>query len=266
MLTYFINSYNIFSYMDIRKIALFLAWKLPPYYGSSNLYAFTKALRNLAREEYTNEEMTFIQQQAKWVDEEVYFMVLDDLWNNAVETKITWKISKEDIIDLLIDLWVSYEILWIKKEDTSTQKTIWWITPFDDTWFIRKGILNEISSKFWYWVKEVKMEKDSSWNFLWDSIREFLNKYEIYVVDIREKNLNVAIELGYILAKQKEVIVVTDQELPSDIRWFKYIKPKTITITAWTWWANQDELDEMEKDLKSDLWKAIKAKIEYLKK
>lgn len=245
---------------------MFLAWKLPPYYGSSNLYAFTKALRNFAKEEFTNDEMTFIQTQAKWVDEEVYFMVLDDLWKSTPEEQIDWKKSRKDIVELLKSLWVNDEVLGIegKEENKTKSKTIWLITPFDNTWIIRKDILNDISSKFWYWVQEVKMDKDWSGKFLWDSIVWFLDKYNLYIVDIRWQNLNVAIELGYILAKEKEVIVVTDQDLPSDIRWFKYIKPKSITITAWTWWISQEEIEDMEKDLKSDLWKAIKAKIEYL--
>lgn len=260
------NLYIYFSFMDIRKISMFLAWKLPPYYGSSNLYAFTKALRNFAKEEFTNDEMTFIQTQAKWVDEEVYFMVLDDLWKNTQEEQVEWKKSKKDIVELLKTLWVNDEVLGIeKKEEVKIKsKTIWFITPFDDTWIIRKDILNEISSKFWYWVQEVKMGKDSSWNFLWDSIVWFLNKYSLYIVDIRGQNLNVAIELGYILAKEKEVIVITDKDLPSDIRGFKYIKPEKIEYTAWNWWLDNEEINQIEINLKSNLWKAIKAKVEYL--
>ncbi len=71
--------------MDIRKIALYLAGKLPPYYGTSNLYAFSKKLHSFASEEFTREEMLFIQQQAKNIDEEVYFMVIDSLWKNATD-------------------------------------------------------------------------------------------------------------------------------------------------------------------------------------
>jgi hypothetical protein len=67
---------------DIKKISMYLAWKLPPYYWNSNLRSFTKALRSFAKEEFTNDEMIFIQTQAKWIDEKVYFMVLDDLYKN----------------------------------------------------------------------------------------------------------------------------------------------------------------------------------------
>lgn len=80
--------------IDTRKIAMFLAWKLPPYYGDSNLYSFTKELRKIAPKEFTNDEMIFIQTQAKWVDEEVYFMIIDDLY----------KIDKNKLYKLLNNL------------------------------------------------------------------------------------------------------------------------------------------------------------------
>jgi hypothetical protein len=72
--------------MDIRKVAMYLAGKLPPYYGESNLRTFTKALRKYSREEFTNEELLFIQQQALNIDESFYFNVLDDLWTQNNET------------------------------------------------------------------------------------------------------------------------------------------------------------------------------------
>jgi hypothetical protein len=90
--------------MDIRQIALYLAGKLPPYYGNSNLRSFTKVLRIFAPEEFTNEEMLFIQQQAKNNDEEVYFMILDDLREQATDTIEPHKKSKTDIIKLMQDL------------------------------------------------------------------------------------------------------------------------------------------------------------------
>lgn len=103
--------------MDIRKIAMYLAGKLPPYYGASNLRTFTKKLKLFASEEFTNDEMLFIQQQAKNVDEEVYFMVLDDLRKDATDVQELWKKSKNDIIDLLKDIGVPQEILGIFEEN-----------------------------------------------------------------------------------------------------------------------------------------------------
>jgi len=101
--------------MDIRKIALFLAGKLPPYYWNSNLYKFSKALKRLAPEEFSNDEILFIQQQAKNIDEEVYFMVLDDLWTNTIDKREEGKISKQDIIEMLQKIWVPNEVLGVEE-------------------------------------------------------------------------------------------------------------------------------------------------------
>jgi len=139
---------------------MYLAWKLPPYYGNSNLYAFTKALRKFAKEEYTNEEMTFILNQAKWIDEEVYFMVLDDLWKNTPEEKNELKKSREDIIQLLKSLWVNEEVLGIERKEeinytwfdfTNKVKSIYWdkYSTIDIWWYFEK-LCKELLIKDWF--------------------------------------------------------------------------------------------------------------------
>ena len=80
--------------MKIRDIAMYLAWRLPPYYGKSNLLTFTKALRTISKEEYTNNEILFIQKLAKWIDDEFYFMILDDL-DKEINKKDFYKILKK---------------------------------------------------------------------------------------------------------------------------------------------------------------------------
>lgn len=156
---------------------MFLAWKLPPYYGSSNLYAFTKALRNFAKEEFTNDEMTFIQNQAKWVDEEVYFMVLDDLWKTTPEEQIDWKKSRKDIIELLKSLWVNDEVLGI--EGKEEKKYTWsdfdellikkyWTTPTtNNKWDLFEELCFDILKIVW-WFTNVK--KASAWADWWIDI------------------------------------------------------------------------------------------------
>lgn len=91
--------------MDIRQIALYLAGKLPPYYGESNLYRFSKKLKNFAPEQFTNNEMQFIQNQAKGVDEDVYFMILDDLHNELI-VSVEGAKTMSDFYKLLEELWV----------------------------------------------------------------------------------------------------------------------------------------------------------------
>lgn len=67
------------------------------------------------------------------------------------------------------------------------------------------------------------MREDGS-DFLWVSVKEFLEQYPVYIVDLRRKdgttqtNINVALELGYILAQGKECIILTEDALPTDIQ------------------------------------------------
>lgn len=166
--------------MDIRKISMFLAWKLPPYYNNreSNLYAFKKFLSSkISNTEYTTEEMNFILQQAKNKDEDVYFMVLDDLWNNVLDKSEELKISKNDFIRLLIDFWIPNEVLDIEKKEEV--KYTWadfdkllikkyWDTPTtNNKWDLFEELCFDILKIVW-WFTNVK--KASAWADWWIDI------------------------------------------------------------------------------------------------
>lgn len=142
--------------LDIRKIAMFLAGKLPPYYWASNLRSFTKQLRIFAKAEFTNDEMLFIQQQAKNIDEEIYFMVLDDLWRSTTDTIEKWKRSRDDIIKLMIELGVPDDVLGIM--NNNDKKTINMDHNMDlDTLLSELSIINtwkEDAIKFEAWSKK----------------------------------------------------------------------------------------------------------------
>lgn len=69
--------------MDLRKISLYLAWKLPPHYGESRKLFFIRQLRILAPQQYTNDEIDFIDRQSKGDDEKFYGMILQDLTNTS---------------------------------------------------------------------------------------------------------------------------------------------------------------------------------------
>ncbi len=243
--------------IDINRVSAFLAWNFPPYYEQYSKMKFMKILLQEASSIFPEkEEFDFIDKHSSSL--QVFFKeslsLIEDkivLENIIIKLKVPFdaKSKYEEKIDEI-------------KDKKDFLKTIWLISPFDERWTTIKDLLNWITSNLWFNVLEVKMHKESNWHFLWDSIKEFLNKYEIYVVDLRNQNLNVAIELWYILAKEKQCIVLTDQELPSDIRGFKYIKPEKIEYTAW-----DAELDteEINSNFKSNLSKAVIAEIEYLK-
>lgn len=79
--------------MDIRKIALYLSGKLPPYYWNSQRIFFIRQLRLVAKEFYTNEEIAFIDQQTRNNDENFFAEILEDQ-----------KKSSQEIFEKLINL------------------------------------------------------------------------------------------------------------------------------------------------------------------
>ena len=119
--------------MDIRKLALYLSWKLPPYYGESNLYAFWNALKQISSEKYSREELLYISDLAKWDDEKVYFMVLDELRKQSVKDPSL----KGKFLVLLEDLSVDDEIYATLKKDISCIHE--WDDLLHDLWVISAG-------------------------------------------------------------------------------------------------------------------------------
>lgn len=77
------------------------------------------------------------------------------------------------------------------------EKTIGFITPFDDKQEKLQNLIQGILDvEFDGWkIETVSLEKDGDGKYLWESIDDFLEKYPIYIVDFRDGNLNVAIEL-----------------------------------------------------------------------
>lgn len=117
--------------IDIQKIALFLSWKLPPYYGGNKKVKFIKQLWKIDKETYSNENIDFFQKQSRDL-EEFYFMVLDDYISE--NKKIKW--WDKNISKLLNDLDLPPEMLWenektvgidIKKEWEKFKNELKWI-------------------------------------------------------------------------------------------------------------------------------------------
>jgi hypothetical protein len=103
--------------MDIRKIALYLSGKLPPYYGNSQKIFFIRQLKDLAKEYYTNEEITFIDQQTRQDDEKFIIEILED----------QKRTSEENFTKLIKKLGIPLDVLDIAIEDSQNNElnTIW---------------------------------------------------------------------------------------------------------------------------------------------
>lgn len=109
-----------FVCMDIRKIALYLSWKLPPDYVKFNRLEFMEYLSEIFW--FWFDRLDFYWKQAKEYEEEFYFLVLDYLfskWQKDENEKIKFdkllgrlnlivneEVKKEEIdFDLLIEKW-----------------------------------------------------------------------------------------------------------------------------------------------------------------
>jgi len=244
--------------IEINRIALYLSGKLPPYYKPYHKFAFIENLEANSDGIFTD---AIFDRIAKYV-------TTDDVFYAECLLRLQ-KYNNELFLSFLDILEVPFDARWkiipgvqieqeIKKE---FEKTIGFITPFDGRQKTVKSIIDEIISQHEWKIKEFEMRQDDS-NFLWESVREFLEQYPIYIVDLRRKqgvdhtNINVALELWYILAQWKECIIITDDTLPSDIHGFKYIKPGTVSA-----WDSDLDKNKIDTEFKEQLKGAIIAKI-----
>lgn len=246
--------------IEINRIALYLSGKLPPYYKPYHKFAFIENLEANSDGIFTD---AIFDRIAKYV-------TTDDVFYAECLLRLQ-KYNNELFLSFLDILEVPFDARWriipwvqIKQEvKKEFEKTIGFITPFDARKESVKKIVDEIISKYEWEVKEFEMREDGS-NFLWESVKEFLEQYPVYIVDLRRKegtsqtNINVALELGYILAQGKECIIITEDSLPSDIQWFKYVKPAEITVKACD--PNPD-MSKIDWKFKKELEEAITSKI-----
>jgi len=92
---------------EIKQASLYLSWKLPPYYGESNLYDFYKKLNKFLPNQFTQEEMIFIQKLSQYDDEKIYYSIIDHLNNSIKDYCATCNMkNKLDIRQFLMDIWV----------------------------------------------------------------------------------------------------------------------------------------------------------------
>lgn len=98
--------------LDIRQLALYLAWSLPPYYDGNKKVRFFRVLNDIDNVSYSIEKLDFFERQAKWNDVEYYFMILEDFYiqNNKTDKWL------ENISNLLEKLDIPSE-LYLKKND-----------------------------------------------------------------------------------------------------------------------------------------------------
>lgn len=248
--------------IEINRIALYLAGKLPPYYKPYNKVAFIDDL--IANSDKTFDDVV-VDRILKYVatDEAFYSESLLRLQKYSEKLNNTLFVDFLDLLEVPEDARgtiVSWKL--VEKEiQEEFEKTIGFITPFDARKESVKNIIDWIIAPHNWKIQEFDMDEEGS-QILWESMREFLEQFPVYIVDLRKKkgttqtNINVAIELWYILAHWKKCIIITDDSLPSDIHWFKYIKPWIVTA-----WDSDGDKTKIDMEFKEKLEKAILAKI-----
>lgn len=69
--------------IDIKKISLYLAWKLPPNYIEPNLLRFIRVVKDLFPEYYNQTTLETFYKQSNDVLEKFFFMILDDIYSEV---------------------------------------------------------------------------------------------------------------------------------------------------------------------------------------
>lgn len=188
---------------------------------------------------------------------------LKDLYDNRelieVLTNLSDKISfyNPEFKNLIL------EFIWEENFTKNLVKKIWFLTPFD-SWKDKKlKIFEEITKETDWNVETFDIYGYWDDNFLWWKLKNFLNDLSIFIVDLRNSNKNVLLELWYILALNKETIVIIPEweKVPSDLNWIVYIREWKVDV-SWTAEDFQKFKDNFEKDLKN----AIEEKIKELNK
>lgn len=148
--------------MDIRKVAMFLAWKLPPHYLTPNQARFRRVTKNIFPEYVEDSQLDFIEKQSKQT-EDLFFMVLDDIYKDF------WK-SKE-VLELFKKLEITNDILWIEENNKLELK------EYKDEDDFTKNFLLDFFRKLWfsdvkfthgrkeYWKDIIMRKKDELWNW-----------------------------------------------------------------------------------------------------
>lgn len=107
--------------MDTKKISLFLAWKLPPYYGDSNLTRFQRVVSTDFNELYKLNDLDLFLKQSNGIEEIFFQNILEDIHqenseNTRFQDLLKKIIKNEEFIDELFsrDNSILFKKLWEK--------------------------------------------------------------------------------------------------------------------------------------------------------
>ncbi|PCI24487.1 hypothetical protein COB57_04790 [Candidatus Peregrinibacteria bacterium] len=230
--------------IETNRVAAYLAGNFPPYYEEYDKIEFILILSGRSPKIFSQEKFNLIEKHTDSL-QKFYASALNILKN---EERLLVEIIEE--LNIPFEArgsdFVQSKVKENKIEDIT--KDIGFITPFDDEKEEMEEVVSNILNDDFpeYSLTACSLKEDGDGKILWNSIKDFSEKYDLYIVDFRDKNLNVAIELGYILALEKPFILIVSEDLPSDINGFIYVKKEQVNVSA----INGDITDDQKKELK----------------
>lgn len=126
--------------IDIKKISLYLAWKLPPNYIEPNLLRFIRVVNNLFPEYYNQTTLETFYKQSNNIIDKFFFMILDDIYSEIWFSEKFEKLLKDLYVkkDLYIEELNIYKDY--NKDIQKIEKDLQWISLDIWTFIISKTI------------------------------------------------------------------------------------------------------------------------------
>jgi len=237
-------------------LALYLSGQYPGNYRLPNRFDVVLKIRQLDLVNFSDSMLSILKD--KW-DAEFYnslFNAFESLHWEKWYLKLLKNLNIPE--NILIDPFIEKEV---KREKIKYKKSIWFLTPFDTNKEIKEDMVNKIIPKDWIFESFDLKPFNDDW-FLWNQIKNFLEKHSFYIVDLRPKknwdkkyNENVLLELGYILAKEKPLILIKRDwlSIPSDLQWIPYVLEKMIPESE----NDNSNKDSIKEKLKIEIEKMI---------
>ncbi len=206
--------------IETNRVAAYLAGNFPPYYESFPKVEFILLLSAKAASVFLPDKFDLIEKHTSSLQQ--FFSESLNLLKDRTELLI-------EIVDALNVPFEARGADFVQPKNQGlgkpahAEKTIGFITPFDEEMGITQKFVEEIlRSTFPGWKIEKAKLQQKDGKFLWNSIESFLQKYPVYLADVRDGNLNVALEIGYLLGERKDdakiVFIVNEDVKISDLQ------------------------------------------------
>jgi hypothetical protein len=171
--------------MDIRKIALHLAGKLPPNYTTPNPSRFVRKVWIDFPDFIKESQLNFVQKQSSQ-SEDLYFMILDDIYrdNHEWDQLILYKKLLKELDVPLNLLWEveKWKYTW-KDYQNKLTKTFWSTPNKDEKWDLFEELCIDILKIIWGFTDVKSIWRWSDWWIditakkiikLWDNTNMYL--------------------------------------------------------------------------------------------